>query len=513
MTAGYRLRPVPTASPPMARGAMTRAANVAADLAARAERHGWLARTALHTADRDWTHGEVHDLAARAATVLAGRGVRPGDRVLVALPDGVGWVVAFLALARLGAVAVLVNPDLPEADHEVLAGDCTPRLCLTGAALEGRFDPWLDVADLLAAAQRSEPATAWPVGPRTPLYVQYTSGTTGEPKGAVHVHGDLPVYHDAVGAGVLGVAAADVTLSISKLFYAYGLGNAFAFPLYSGSSAVLVAERPPPERVAELVARFGVTLLYAVPSAYAALVDRAGPAAFGSVRAAVSAGEALPPTLGQRAGELLGAPLCEQIGSTEAGHAFCANTVDDNVPGTLGRAVPGFALTVRGRDGDPVRDGDEGELWVRGPTLMREYLGRPEQTAQVLADGWLSTRDLVRRRGDGTYRHVGRVDDLEMVGGITMSPLEVERVLGDHPLVREVVVAAVHDEAGATKLRAFVVPAGPVPDAARFEAELLRLARGRLAPFKVPRTVSVVPALPRTPTGKLRRHLVRGGAW
>jgi acyl-coenzyme A synthetase/AMP-(fatty) acid ligase len=242
-------------------------------------------------------------------------------------------------------------------------------------------------------------------------------------------------------------------------------------------------------------------------------VHPADRAVFSSVRAAVSAGEALPPALGQRTSALLGAPVCEQIGSTEAGHAFCANSVDDNVPGTVGRPVPGFRLALRDGDGAPVPDGVAGELWVQGPTLLREYLGRPEQTARVLVDGWLATRDLVVRGADGTYRHVGRADDMEMVGGITVSPVEVERVLAEHPLVGEVVVAAVPDEAGATKLRAFVVPAGAVPDPARLEAELLALARGRLAPFKVPRTVRVVPFLPRTPTGKLRRHVVRGGAW
>jgi fatty acid CoA ligase FadD22 len=487
--------------------------NVAADLADRAQRNGWLSRTAFLTADGTWTHGQVHDLAARAASVLATEAVRAGDRVVVALPDGIGWVTTFLAVARLGAVAVLVNPELTAADHQVLARDCSARLCVSPQQLRGRFDPEISVADLLTRAAEAAPAPAHPVTPGTPLYVQYTSGTTGEPKGAVHVHGDLPVYHDTIGLPVLGVGPCDVTFSVSRLFYAYGFGNAFVFPLYSGSAAVLTAERPQPEQVAELVARHRVTLLYAVPSAYAALADRAGAGDFGSLRAAVSAGESLPEELGRRARELLGAGIYEQIGSTEAGHAFCANRVYDDVPGTLGRAVPGFELAVRGRDGRPVADGDRGELWVRGPTLMREYLGRPEQTAQVLVDGWLATRDLVHRRPDGTYQHLGRVDDMEMVGGITVSPLEVERVLSGHPLVREVAVAAIPDERGATRLRAFVVATASGTDSTDLEADLLRLARGRLAAFKVPRTVRVVPELPRTATGKLRRHLVRTGSW
>ncbi|WP_030437586.1 AMP-binding protein [Actinoplanes subtropicus] len=489
-----------------------RPVNVAADLAELAEREGWLPCPAFLTGDRVWTHGEVHDLAARAASVLVDHGVRPGDRVLLALPDGIGWVTAFLAVARLGAVAVLVNPALTVADHEVLAEDCGPRLCVTETALLGRFDHALDVADLLAMARSAGAAGAHWVDPDTPLYIQYTSGTTGEPKGVVHTHRDLPLYHAAIGVPVLGIGPDDVTLSVSKLFFAYGFGNAFVFPLFSGSAAVLVAGRPPAEEVAELVERHKVTMLYAVPSAYAGLVERTRRSSYSSLRAAVSAGETLPRELGERVTALLGVPVYEQIGSTEAGHAFCANGVFGNAPGTMGWPVPGFELELRDRDGRRVPEGAEGELWVHGPTLLREYLNRPAQTARVLVDGWLSTRDRAVRGADGTYRHLGRVDDMEMVGGITVSPLEVETVLAEHAGVREVAVAAVPDETGATRLRAFVVPAG-ASDETELAADLIGLARRRLAPFKVPRTVRLVPALPRTPTGKLRRHIVRTGSW
>ena len=303
-------------------------------------------------------------------------------------------MITFLAVARVGAVAVLANPEITAADHAFMAGDCDAALCVTDARLEGRFDRrrWLDVERLLASAGGATRAGVQPVGARTPLYIQYTSGTTGEPKGVVHHHGDLPVYHDAIGGPVLAVQRADVTLSVSKLFFAYGFGNAFVFPLYSGSSAVLVGERPSAETVAELVARHRVTLLYAVPSAYAALVDRARPDAFDSVRAAVSAGETLPPALGTRAAALLGAPVCEQIGSTEVGHAFCANTVHHNVPGTLGRPVPGYDIELRDPDGNPVGDETPGELWVAG----RPCCARPAMP------GWRPSRRWRRRRTSGT---------------------------------------------------------------------------------------------------------------
>ncbi|MET9906753.1 benzoate-CoA ligase family protein [Streptomyces sp. NPDC006476] len=490
--------------------------NLAAQLAGLAEWRGWTDRPAFHQGHRVWTHGQVHALAAKAATVLDGHGVRPGDRVVLALPDGIAWVTAFLATARLGAAAVLVNPELPAADQAFMAADTAAVLCVTGPGLEDRFAgrERLGADQLLALSASAGPAPAHPVDAHTPLYVQYTSGTTGRPKGVVHTHGDPKTYHDLIGRRLLRITRDDVTLSVSKLYFAYGFGNGFVFPLFSGSSAVLVDRRPTPAAVDELVARHQVTLLYSVPSAYAALVADRGSgheACFASVRAAVSAGEGLPDGLGGRITELLGAPVLEQIGSTEAGHAFCANSFEHNHPGTVGRPVPGFEVELRDRAGRPVPDGTEGELWVRGPTVTPGYLNRPEETARTLVGGWLATHDRAVREPDGSYRHLGRADDMEMVGGITVSPLEVEAVLRTHPAVREVAVVTVTDGTGVGRLRAFVVPVTPVPDGLR--DDLLRLARERLAAFKVPRSVSLVASLPRTPTGKLRRHLVRQGAW
>ncbi|MGW3952634.1 AMP-binding protein [Streptomyces sp. NPDC004752] len=492
-------------------------ANLAGRLAALSEAHGWTTRAAFHQGHRTWTHGEVHDLAARVSGVLAGEGVRAGDRVVLALPDSIAWVAAFLGIARLGAVAVLVNPELPAADHAFVATDTAALLCVTGPGLEDdRFGGTARIGadQLLALAATTEPHLTHPVDAGSPLYIQYTSGTTGCPKGVVHTHADPGTYHELIGRPLLGVTEDDVTLSVSKLFFAYGFGNAFVFPLFSGSSAVLVDRRPTPAAVDELIARHRVTLLYSVPSAYAALVADRGSgheACFASVRAAVSAGEGIPDGLGERVSELLGAPVLEQIGSTEAGHAFCANSLDHNHPGTVGRPVPGFQVEVRDRAGRPVPDGAEGELWVHGPTVTPGYLNRPEESARTLVDGWLATHDRALREPDGALRHLGRADDMEMVGGITVSPLEVEAVLRAHPAVREVAVAAVTDGTGASRLRAFVVPFPPVPDS--IQEDLLCLARERLAAFKVPRSVSLVVSLPRTATGKLRRHLVRQGAW
>ncbi|AEW97860.1 MULTISPECIES: AMP-binding protein [Streptomycetaceae] len=489
--------------------------NMAEDLAALALGRGWTDRPAYYEADRVITHGQLHDLAARAATVLADAGVTPARRVLIALPDGIAWVTAFLATARLGATAVLVNPALTAADHAFLAADSETYLAVTEAPLADRFTGirHLDGAALPRLAAARPPAPAAEVAPDHPLYIQYTSGTTSRAKGVVHRHADPAAYHAGAGAQVLRIGPDDVTLSVSKLFYAYGFGNALAFPLHSGGSAVLVPGPPRPPVVAALVARHRVSHLYAVPSALANLLAETDPADFRSVRAVITAGEPLGAQLADRVGEFLGAPLYDQLGSTEAGHAICTNGPACHVPGTVGRPAPGFRIELRDRAGRPVPDGTEGEMWVHGPTVTPGYLGRPAETARLIVDGWLNTRDRAVRNPDGTYRHLGRTDDLEMVGGITVSPLEIEQVLAGHPGVRDVAVASIGNERGATKLRAFVVPRRPVSDPEAFATELTGLARRRLAPYKVPRGVELVPSLPRTATGKLQRFLVRQGSW
>ncbi len=473
--------------------------NIAEDLAGLAARQGWTGLTAFHTEDRAFSHGDVHESAAKLATVLAGYGVGVGERVLVALPDGIGFVTAFLAVARLGAVAVTVNPALPAGELGLLGADCEAGLVISASELADAFTEvsWADVDVLLAEAADAPPAAAAQVDPSAALYVQYTSGTTGQPKSVPHRHGDLPVYHRNAGETVLRLKPGDVGFSISRMYFAYGFGNSFVYPLYSGSSAVLTRQRPTPETVTRVVREHGVSVLYGVPSAFANLL--ATEFAGETLRLCVSAGEPLTPALGVRITERLRCPVLNGLGSTELG-GFCAITTPESpAPGTVGRPLPDYRLDVRDDEGRSLPDGVPGSLWVHGPT--------------VTADGWLHTGDRATRQIDGSFVLSGRDDDLELVGGITISPHEVEEALGAHPAVAEVVVAAVADRLGASKLRAFVVPADRELDTASIQADLLELARTRLSAFKVPRSVEFVEALPRTHTGKVRRFVVRRGRW
>lgn len=484
--------------------------NLAAALAARAHGRRWCDRPLYYAGDAVLSHGEVHDAAACASGVLHGAGVRRGDRVLVALPDSIGFVSAFLGTVRLGAVAVLAGPEQTGAEHAHVAADARPAAVVCGRGLVQRFrSACVLTDDDLAAPSVMVPEPA-PVPPDAPAYVQYTSGTTGRPKGAVHRHGDAHTYFQAMGRGALELMPGDVTLSLSKACYPFGLGATVFFPMLSGGAAVLWPEQPSVRGAVEQARRHRPTVLYTVPTWYARLVgspDRnAVRVAFATLRAAASAGEPLLATLADRIEEILGCPVLDGLGSTEVGHTFVCNTVAQRRRGALGVVLEPYEIEVRG-EGGRVRPGEPGALYVRGPSVMAGYLGRPEETAEVLAgDGWLCTGDLARVDADGFVHHHGRALDRVTVSGKQVLPLEVERVLGRHPSVVEAAVIATGDVTAPERaLCAFVVIEAGVAGTAELERELLDLARAELRPHEVPRSVTFLNELPRTSTGKIRR--------
>ncbi|MDQ6797267.1 MAG: AMP-binding protein [Actinomycetota bacterium] len=504
-------------------------ANLASVMEERARRLGFWSQPAFVVDDRTWTHAEVHRGAAHASALLASVGVGRDARVLIVVGDGIEAVWAFLGTVRLGGLAIPVNPRLTADDHASLAADARPAAVVCAAELADRFattgvvrsdDLAATVSAALDGGDDSDVPAAAEVGDESPAYAQYTSGTTGRPKAAVHRHADALVYFRAFAEGAIRMTGDDVVLSVSKMFFAYGLGNSLFFPLLSGCRALLDPGPPRPDNVARLVGCHGVTVLFSVPTLYARLVAACGTGEFRSLRVAVSAGEALTAVLAERCRSLLGCPILDGLGSTEVGQTFASNTLDAQRDATVGRALPPYELTVTDEAGRDVDVGQVGTLWVRGPTVLVEYLDRPDATAAVMRGCWLSTADRAAIDADGFVHHRGRVDDIEVVGGINVAPLEIEAVLVAHPSVSEVAVAAVRDPMGASRLEAFVV-AGPDAGAGGssevlagdvLARELIALARANLAPHKAPRAVHFVDALPRTPTGKLRRFLLRGDA-
>jgi benzoate-CoA ligase family protein len=483
------------------------------------------------------TYAALLDEANRVANVLAALGVGRGDRVLVALPDGVPFVAAALAALKVGATVTMANPELPAPDYAahlaytrakvLFADDALATRAASARAEAARLEATIVVGAPRArerprllgyearVAQASPTFTNADTAADDPAIWIATSGSTGRPRAAVHGHRSFAFSIEAYARGVLGLGPDDVTLSVPKLYFGYATGMSFLFPLAAGGAAVLFPDRPTPERMFELVARHRPTVLALVPTLIAKLLAAAPEAdarrAFTGVRLATSAGEALPAPLHARFCETFGVEIVEGLGSAELFHIHVSNRPGDARPGTLGRVVPGYEARVVRDDGADAADGEIGALWVRGGSAALGYEDDPARTAQVFRpDGWVATSDKVRRV-DGVYHFEGRSDDMLKVGGIYVSPLEVENVLLQHPAVSECAVVGYEDEAGLVKPKAVVVWRDRAIDdaaAARLD-ELDAFARARLAAFKVPRRWESLPALPRNDRGKLVRRALR----
>jgi acyl-coenzyme A synthetase/AMP-(fatty) acid ligase len=471
---------------------MAGSGNLAARLEDACRKGGWEGRVAYRCGAASHSHAEVHEGAARFAGFLAHR-CAPGARVLISLPDGIAFVWAFLGAVRAGAVALPVAPPEPGAPTDV-----ADRL---GAELVIE-----DAEAVVAAVAGSEPLPAAPVA--GPAYGQMTSGTTGAPRVALHGHDDPFVFQAAFGGPVLGLRPGETVLSVSKLFFAYGLGNSLFYPLLAGATAVMIEEKPTPASVARLVAAHRVDVLFAVPSFYGRLVGDGHGAELRGLRLAISAGEALPGRLREAFEAAAATPLLDGIGSTEVGQCFASNRPGAARPGTVGRPLPPYRVrVVDPGDGTPLPAGAEGLLEVAGPTLAAGFLdaGGPPP------GGWLRTTDLGLLDADGFLHLRGRVDEVEIVSGRKLRPGEVEERVGAHPRVREVAVCAVPDEHGVARLTAFVAAQGEVGEEKELAAELLALGRDDDGAGRALRAVVFVTALPRTPTGKVMRFRLRQG--
>ncbi|MFJ6676203.1 class I adenylate-forming enzyme family protein [Actinosynnema sp. NPDC091369] len=471
-------------------------------LRAGADAGGWLDRPAYEVDGAALTHADVYAGAGRVAGALVGSGVRPGDRVALVLDDGPDFVLAFLGAAHAGGVAVPINPRLhPDELHQVLHA-ARPALVVGKPGFTAAGFRVTTFAELAGAPPV-------PVVPRTAddqVYATFTSGTTGVPRLVPQLHGDPVVHHRSFAVPALELGPDDVVHSVSKMYFAYGLSNSLFFPLMSGSRVVLNPEAPLVDDVLAIVDKYEVTALFAVPTFYSRLIAHPGSDRLATLRVAATGGEVLAPALEERLVEVLGDRLLNGIGTTEVGQAFTHNTRSARRFGTAGRALPPFEVRVVDDEGTPVEPDVTGRLQVRGPTIT---LGVAEDGTAKRAEGWYATGDLASIDADGYVRVTGRLDDVENVGGIKVHPLEVEHLLSSHPLVREAAVCAVSNRDDSVQLRAYVVRAdGPLEDADLAD-ELTTLARRHLTAYKVPRKVVFVPSLPRTGSGKLRRHVVR----
>lgn len=486
-------------------------------------------RTALVTDDETTTYAELAALTNRVGNALLELGVRPQQRVLLALSDGLPFVATWWAVQKIGAVTAEVYTFLQPKDYayyldyteaEVVVVDTVTldslrdaraacrhlRHTLVVGLPDAELQPRERSFDTLVASAPTELEPAPTTRDDVTIW-KFTTGTTGAPKACVHpTRSSLLSFH-AYARGVLDIGPDDLVLAVPKLFFGYARDLAALYPFGVGGAGVVFPERTTPERIFELIGRHRPTILVNVPTMMSAMVahPEAAQQDLSCLRLCTSAGEALPAELHRKWSRTFGVDIVDGIGSSEAYHIYISNRPGRGRAGTVGQEVPGYAARVVDDAGDTVPDGDVGTLEVTGPTVAQEYWGAPEKSAATFRGDTLRTGDLFARDADGFFTYRGRVDDLLKVGGIWVAPSEVEDCLIGHPDVVEcAVIGHVHE--GLVRPRAYVVLRPGTEVAAE---ALVAHARSGLAPHKRPRDVRFVAELPRTANGKLDRQALR----
>ena len=513
---------------PTGREGIPRIYNFAADIFERNLRAGRRDKVAYVDSRGTWTYGALAERAERFGQVLRSLGVRREERVLICLLDTIDWPTAFLGALKAGIVAVPVNTLLTPDDYRFILADSRAKVLIVSDALYPKFAPLVNEAvdldhvivsggghgqraleELIAVADGA-PVTAATTRDDIAFWL-YTSGSTGKPKGAVHVQASLRLTDDLYAQPTLGIRDGDVCYSVAKLFFAYGLGNALTFPLSAGATTILLDERPTPENVAALLKLHSVSLFYAVPTFYAALLASAAAPARSEVafRRCVSAGEALPTEVGRRWSERYGCDILDGLGSTEMLHIFLSSRPGDVRYGATGTPVPGYEVRLVDEGGQPVKRGEMGELLVRGPSSAVMYWNNREQSRRTFMGEWTRSGDKYVEDDDGYFVYCGRNDDMLKVSGLYVSPFEVESALQTHPDVLECAVVAWHDVDKLVKPKAFIVLKSPDKASDELARVLQDHVKSVLAPFKYPRWIEFRRELPKTATGKIQRFKLR----
>jgi benzoate-CoA ligase family protein len=478
------------------------------------------AKAAIRTAHETVTYAELAERVNRAGNTLLALGLEPGDRVLMVVKDCPAFFYLFWGAIKAGIVPVPPNTLLRAPDYAYMVEDSGCGLVVYSREFAGEIEPALKQVPVKALtvdsflaemAKASAELEARLAAPTDDCFWLYSSGSTGRPKGAVHAQRDMVVTSELYGVRILAVTESDISFSAAKLFFAYGLGNGMTFPLWTGSTAILDDRRPTPDTTFETIETFKPSLYYGVPALYAAqlvALDKAG-RDLSSVRACVSAGEALPAEIFRRWKEKTGTTILDGIGSTEALHIFIGNRLGDHKPGTSGKPVAGYEVRILDENGKPVPKGERGRLWIRAESAAKYYWNKPEKTAETMVEGWLNTGDTYRQDDEGYFIYDGRSDDMLKVGGIWCSPVEIENCLIGHSAVLEVAIVGQADEHELTKPKAFVVLKQAGDGGPALTEELMALCKKTLAPYKYPRWVEYVAELPKTATGKIQRFKLR----
>ncbi len=485
---------------------------------------------ALLFADRVITYRALAADVDRAATVFRGLGLELEQRVLLILPDVPQFASAWFATLKVGGVVAAINPEqkveelayyLSYTRAKIVVAHASTLPALELALVKSPFGGRILVADGPCGRHLSfdrelsnappDPDVA-PTHRDDPAVWLFTSGSTGFPKAAVHKQRDFAYNALTYARSVVGYRESDIAISVPKLAFGYALGTNLLFPLFAGGSSVIFPEKATPERVFDLIARYRPTVLTAVPTAINAMVNSPDVqrADFSSLRVCISAGEALPSELYQRWKQRTGVEILDGIGSAEMFHIFISNRFDDVQLGSLGRVVEGYQAKICDEQGREIPRGEIGTLWIHGDSMALEYWQQREKSKQTFRGDWCVSADKFRQDDAGYFWFCGRGDEMLKVGGKWVSPLEVENALLTHPAVREAAVIGFQDADGLQKPQAFVVLGSGVEAGEPLAEEIKAHVRTLLAPYKAPRAIRFVGALPKSDRGKVLKSQLRG---
>ena len=482
---------------------------------------------AIYYQDQAFSYQDVFENVNRTGNALKDLGIEIEQRILLVLPDSPAFAFSFFGAIKIGAVPIPANPWMSAADYLYLLNDSRARAAIVHEAVLPEIEKIRDRARFLrhvivvgqahgkthsyeeliaksAASLEPEPTSKDDV-----CFWGYTSGSTGPPKGAVHLQHDMITITDLFVKPVLKMGETDICFSASKLFFAYGLGNSLYFPFRFGAATVLWPERPEPEKILQVIERYRPTFFFSVPTLYARLLRVEKKYDLSSLRICLSSGEPLPPALFHNWKARYGVELLDVVGSTEATHDFLANRPGRAKPGSSGEVTPAFVAKIVDDEGRELPVGEVGNLMVKGDANSPYYWNKHEQTKKTMQGEWLKTGDTYYRDAEGYYWYCGRSDDMFKVGGLWVSPIEIENTLMEHPSVLEAAVIGDQDADGLIKPKAYVLLKNEFVPTVNLKNELQLHVKSKLAPYKYPRWVEFVDDLPKTVTGKIQRFRLR----